>query len=90
MMVGNCQGYCYLAVRLFPKLTAVLVRDPNRMLPLLRKARVIDDPRFDWSVTLDPGSTISRTFDKTVRIRQVPDRQDVAATDAALLFDAAP
>src|SRR5262249_14670251 len=35
------------------KLAAVLVRHPNRMPSLLRKARIVDDPGLDRSITLD-------------------------------------
>src|SRR5258708_5194267 len=41
------------AIRLLAKLAAVLVRHPNRMLPLLGKARVVDDKGLDRPVTLD-------------------------------------
>ncbi len=53
MVIGQRQRHCDLAIRLLAKLTAVLVRHPNRMPPLLRKARVVDDPGLDRSVTLD-------------------------------------
>jgi hypothetical protein len=42
-----------LAVVLLAELTAILPGHPNRMPPLLGKARVIDDPGFDPPATLD-------------------------------------
>ena len=42
-----------LAVVLLAKLTAILPGHPHRMTPLLGKARVIDDPRFDRPAALD-------------------------------------
>ena len=52
-VVGKRQRYCHLAVRLLAKLPAILVRHPDRMPSLLGKARIVDDPRLDRSVTLD-------------------------------------
>src|SRR6202021_948253 len=54
VVVGKRQRYRRLAVRLLAKLSAVLVRNSNRMPPLLGKARVVDDPRLNRAVTLDP------------------------------------
>jgi hypothetical protein len=42
-----------LAVVLLAQLTAILPGHPDRMPPLLGKARVIDDPRFDRPAILD-------------------------------------
>src|ERR1700674_2708615 len=52
-VVGNRQRYGDLAVRLLAQLPAVLGRHPNRMPSLLGKARVVDDPGRDRSMTLD-------------------------------------
>ena len=54
-MVGKRQRHRHLAVRLLAELPAILVRHSNRMPPLLGKARVVDDPRLDRAVMLDPG-----------------------------------
>jgi len=53
-MIGKRQRHRHLAIRLLAKLSAVLVRRPDRMPPLLGKARVVDDPGLDRAVTLDP------------------------------------
>src|ERR1700730_19272612 len=42
-----------LAVVLLARLTAILPGHPDRMPTLLGEARVINDPRFDRSATLD-------------------------------------
>src|SRR3984957_17721370 len=54
VVIGKRQRYRRLAVRLLAKLSAVLVRYPDRMSSLLGKARVVDDPGLDRAVTLDP------------------------------------
>src|ERR1700726_2538497 len=54
IVIGKRQRYRRLAVRLLAELAAILVRHANRMPPLLGKARVVDDPRLDRAVTLDP------------------------------------
>src|SRR5215831_14007031 len=46
MMICNRQRHRHLTIRLFAKLPAVLMRNPNRMLPLLGKARIINNPGF--------------------------------------------
>jgi len=53
IMTGKRQRHRDLAIRLLAELTAVLVRNSNRMLPLLGKARVVDDPRLDRPITLN-------------------------------------
>ena len=50
MMVGQRQRYRDLAVVLLAKLPAILPRHPNRMLTLLGKASIVDDPRLDGAV----------------------------------------
>jgi hypothetical protein len=44
MMIGDRERYRCLAVGLFTQLPAILMRHPNRMLPLLRYGCVVDDP----------------------------------------------
>ena len=59
MMIGQRQRYCDLAVVLLAKLAAILPRHPNRMLTLLGKASIVDDPGLDRTVPLrrSPGRT---------------------------------
>src|SRR5271168_3693714 len=53
MMIGDRQRYRDLAIVLLTELAAVLARHPDRMSPLLGKARVIDDPGLDRPAALD-------------------------------------
>jgi hypothetical protein len=53
MVVGNRDGHGNLSIVLLARLSAILPRNPDRMPPLLRKARIIDDPTFDPPVPLD-------------------------------------
>jgi hypothetical protein len=53
-VIGKRQRYRRLAVRLLAELAAILVHHSNRMPPLFGKTRVVDDPRLDRTVTLDP------------------------------------
>ncbi len=46
-MVGHRQGDGDLAIVLLAELTAILTRYPYRVPALLRKPRIIDDPRLD-------------------------------------------
>ena len=55
MMIGNRQQHRDLAVALPPELPAILRCDPDRVLPLLGKTGVIDDPRLDRPVALHRG-----------------------------------
>jgi hypothetical protein len=47
MMVGDRQRHCHLAIGLLAELSAILMLHSNRMLALLRKCRIVDDPDFD-------------------------------------------
>ena len=51
-MIGHRQGHSDLTIVLLAKLAAILPRNPDRMPPLLREARVIDDPSFNRPVAL--------------------------------------
>ena len=53
MTIGQRQRYCDLAIVLLAKLPAKLPRHPNRMLTLLGKAGIVDDPGLDRIVPLD-------------------------------------
>src|SRR5882757_1721576 len=54
VMIGDRQRHRYLAIARLAKLAAILMRHPDRVPSLLGKACVIDDPRLDRSVSLDP------------------------------------
>jgi hypothetical protein len=56
MLVGDRERNRGLAIILLAKLPAILPRHAHRMLALLRKARVIDDPGFNWAVFFEDGS----------------------------------
>src|SRR5262249_29600484 len=49
-MIGDRQRHRDLTIVLLAKLAAILSSHPDRMLPFLGKARVVDDPRFDRPV----------------------------------------
>jgi len=53
MMVRKRKRHGNLTIVLLAQLTAILPCNPDRMPPLLRKARIIDDPSFDRSVAFD-------------------------------------
>src|SRR5262249_4999588 len=50
IMIGDRQRHRDLTIVLLAKLAAILSSHPDRMLPFLGKARVVDDPRFDRPV----------------------------------------
>src|SRR5690348_1506918 len=52
-VIGYRQRYRHLTIVLFAELAAILPRNAYRMLALLRKARVIDDPRLNRTMLLD-------------------------------------
>jgi hypothetical protein len=52
MMIGNRKCHGDLTIVLLAKFAAILPCNPDRMPPLLGKARVIDDPSFDRPVAL--------------------------------------
>jgi len=54
-----------LAVLPLPELTAVLACHADRVLTLLGKTGIVDDPRFDRSLTLNRRRTISPTLANT-------------------------
>src|SRR6476661_8420801 len=51
IVIGDRQRHRDLTIVLLAKLATILSSHPDRMLPFLGKARVVDDPRFDRSVT---------------------------------------
>ncbi len=52
-LVRHRQADGDLAIVLLAQLTAILASNPNRVLALLRKAGVVDDPRLDRPMALD-------------------------------------
>src|SRR5215831_14672830 len=54
MMVRKRKRHSNLTIVLLAQLTAILPCNPDRMPPLLRKGRIIDDPSFDLSVAFEP------------------------------------
>src|ERR1700721_2468464 len=52
MAVGKRQGYDDLAVIFLAKLAPIFPSNANRGPPLVWKARIVNDPRFDRSVPL--------------------------------------
>jgi hypothetical protein len=54
MIIGKRQRHRNLTIVLFAKLTAILPCYPDQVPPLLRQARVIDDPCRQRPVTLHP------------------------------------
>src|ERR1700724_197071 len=65
-----------LPVRLLAELSAVLVRHPDRVLPLFGDAGVVDNPRRDRSVTLNLWQYQLANFgqDHLVRPRSLADK----------------
>ena len=53
VVVGNRQRYRHLTIVPLAQLAAILPRHADRVLPLLGKARVVDNPRHDRAVALD-------------------------------------
>src|SRR5689334_1011453 len=53
VIVGDRQRNCYLAIVLLAELSAILPRDADRVLALLGKTRVVDDPRRNGAVHLN-------------------------------------
>ena len=53
MMIGQRQCHCDLAVIPLAELTAILPGHPDRVPPLLGKARVVNDPGLNGSAVLD-------------------------------------
>src|SRR5215470_19033437 len=53
VIVGDRQRNCYLAIVLLAELSAILPRDTDRVLALLGKTRVVDDPRRNGAVHLN-------------------------------------
>src|SRR5580693_5162067 len=53
LMVGQRQRHRDLTVILLAELAAILPGHPDRVPPLLGKARVVDDPGLDWPAALD-------------------------------------
>ncbi len=52
-MVGQRQRHRDLTIILLAELAAILPGHPDRVLPLLGKAGVVDDPGLDRPVSLD-------------------------------------
>ena len=50
MFIGDGERHGNLASRLFTKLTAILMRDADGMLTLFGNARIVGDPRANWSM----------------------------------------
>ena len=53
VMIGDRQRHRHLTIVLLAELPAVLPRHPDRVPPLLGKARIVDDPRLDRPLPLD-------------------------------------
>jgi hypothetical protein len=53
VMIGNGQAHRHLTIVLLAKLAAILPRYADRVLALLRKTRVIDDPGLNRPAALD-------------------------------------
>ena len=89
MVIGQRQRHRDLAVVLLAELAAILPRHPDRVLPLLGKAGVVDDPGLDRPVPLDRRQHHLAHLGQHLLVRPAcPRRQNAAATDAAPPSDA--
>src|SRR3712207_7836457 len=59
-MMGHRQADRDLAIVLLTELAAILTRHPDRVTALLRKAGVVDDPRFDRAAAFDEDRKSTR------------------------------
>src|SRR4030095_16447643 len=57
-IIGERERDCHLTIVLLAELSAILPRDPNRVPPLFGKPSVVDDPRRNGAVPLNPRDRV--------------------------------